>query len=86
MNKISSVLLALCLMSTASLTFSMEPMEKHGAMEKDAISKDAMKKEPMAKEGAKMKADPKKMKKPNEKMEQGDKMEHSGSMAMDPKK
>ena len=87
MNNFSSTLLALCLMSTASLTFAMEPMEKHGAMEKDAISKDAMKKTPMTKEGAMMKADPKKMKKPqNDKMEQGDKMEHGGSMAMDPKK
>jgi pentapeptide MXKDX repeat protein len=76
MNKISSVLLALSLMSTASLTFAMEPMDKSG----DAMSKDAMKKEPMAKEGAMMKAEPKKMKKQN------DKMEHGGSMAMEPKK
>ena len=81
MNKISSVLLALSLMSTASLTFAMEPMEKHGAMEKDA-----MKKEPMAKEGAMMKAEPKKMKKQNDKMEQGGKTEQGGSMAMEPKK
>lgn len=86
MTNFSSTLLALCLMSTASLSFAMEPMEKHGDMEKDAISKDAMKKNPMAKEGAMMKADPKKMKPQNDKMEQGDKMEHSGSMAMDPKK
>jgi pentapeptide MXKDX repeat protein len=63
MNKISSALLALCLMSTASLTFAMEPMEKGSAMEKGAMSKDDMKKEPMAKEGAMMKAEPKKMKK-----------------------
>ncbi|MHB1291189.1 MAG: hypothetical protein ACYCY5_03250 [Sulfuricella sp.] len=63
MNKISSVLLSLCLLSTASLTFAMEPMDKHGAMEKDAMSKDAMKMEPMKKEGAMMKAQPKKMKK-----------------------
>lgn len=80
MNKFSSVLLALSLLSTASLTFAMEPMEKHGAMEKDAMSKDAMKMEPMKKEGAMMKAEPKKMKKQNGKMEQG------GSMAMEPKK
>jgi pentapeptide MXKDX repeat protein len=80
MNKFSSVLLALSLMSTASLTYAMDPMEKHGAMEKDAMTKDAMKKEPMAKEGAMMKAEPKKMKKQN------DKMEHGGSMTMEPKK
>lgn len=80
MNKISSALLALCLMSTANLTFAMEPMDKGGAMEKDAMSKDAMKKEPMAKKGAMMKAEPKKMKKQTDKMEQG------GSMAMEPKK
>ena len=86
MNKLSSALLALCLMSAASLSFAMEPMEKHGAMEKDAMSKDAMKKEPMAKEGAMMKAEPKKMKKQNAKMEQGEKMEQGGSMAMEPKK
>ena len=75
MNKFSSVLLALSLMSTASLPFAMEPMDKSGAMEKDT-----MKKEPMAKEGAMMKAEPKKMKKQSDKMEQG------GSMAMEPKK
>jgi hypothetical protein len=75
MNKFSSVLLALSLLSTASLTFAMEPMEKHGAMEKDA-----MKMEPMKKEGAMMKEQPKKMKKQNGKMEQG------GSMAMEPRK
>lgn len=80
MNKFSSVLLALSLLSTASLTFAMEPMEKHGVMEKDAMSKDAMKMEPMKKEGAMMKEQPKKMKKQNGKMEQG------GSMAMEPRK
>ena len=80
MNKFSSALLALSLMSTASLTFAMEPMDKSGAMEKDTMNKDAMKKEPMAKEGAMMKAEPKKMKKQSDKMEQG------GSMAMEPKK
>ena len=56
MNKFSSALIALCLMGTASLTFAMEPMDKSGAMEKDAMSKDAMKMEPMKKEGAMMKA------------------------------
>ncbi len=86
MKKFSSLLLALSLLSTASLTFAMEPMDKSGAMEKDAMSKDAMKKEPMAKEGAMMKAEPKKMKKQNTKMEQGEKMEQGGSMAMEPKK
>jgi len=75
MNKFSSVLLALSLMSIASLSFAMEPMDKSGAMEKGA-----MKTEPMKKEGAMMKAEPKKMKKQNDKMEQG------GSMAMEPKK
>ncbi|GAO36630.1 hypothetical protein SCT_2039 [Sulfuricella sp. T08] len=80
MNKISSALLALSLLSTASLTFAMEPMDKSGAMEKDAMSKDAMKKEPMAKEGVMMKVEPKKMKRQKDKMEQG------GSMAMEPKK
>ena len=86
MNKFSSVLLALSLLGTANLSFAMEPMEKHGAMEKDTMSKDAMKKEPMAKEGAMMKAEPKKMKKQNDKMEQGGKVEPGGSMAMEPKK
>ena len=81
MNKFSSALLALCLTSTASLSFAMEPMEKHGAMDKDA-----MKKEPMDKEGAMMKAAPKKMKRQNDKMEQGGKIEQGGSMAMEPKK
>lgn len=76
MNKISSALLALSLISTASFSFAMEPMEKQGAMEKDA-----MKMEPMKKEGAMMmKAEPRKMKKQNDKMEQG------GKMAMEPKK
>jgi len=86
MNKISSALLSLCLLSTASLTFAMEPMDKSGAMEKSAMSKDAMKMEPMKKEGAMMKAQPKKMQKHNDKMEQGGKMEHGDSMAMEPKK
>ena len=81
MNKITSTLLSLCLMCTASLAFAMEPMDKGEAMEKGAMSKDAMKKEPVAKEGAMMmKAQPKKMKK------QDDKMEKGGSMAMEPKK
>jgi len=75
MNKISSALLALCLMCTGSLAFAMEPMDKGGAMEKDTMSKDAMKKEPMKKDGAMMmKAQPKKMKKQDDKMEQGEKM------------
>lgn len=78
MNKFSSTLLSLCLLGTSSLTFAMEPMEQHGAMEKDA-----MKIESMNKDGAMTKAQPKKMKKKTNKM---DKMEHGGSMAMDPKK
>lgn len=81
MNKFSSALLSLCLMSTAGLTLAMEPMEKH-----DAMSKDTMKMEPMKKEGAMMKAQPKKMKAPDGKMEKSDKMEYGGSMAMEPKK
>lgn len=81
MNRISSVLLALSLLSTASLTFAMEPMDKNGAMGKDAMSKDAMKKE-----GAMMKAQPKKMKKQTDKMEQSDKIEHDVGMTMEPKK
>jgi len=81
MNKISSALLSLCLMCTASLAFAMEAMDKAATMEKGAISKDAMmKKEPMSKEGAMMKAQPKKMEKPHDKMEPG------GSMSMEPKK
>lgn len=81
MNKISSVLLALCLICTGSLALAMEPMDKGGAMEKNAVSKDAMKKEPMKNGGAMMmKAQPKKMEK------QGDKMEQGGSMAMEPRK
>jgi len=75
MNKISSVLLPLCLLGATSLTFAMEPMDKNSTMEKDAMSKDIMKKE-----GAMMKAQPKKMEKQNDKMEQG------GSMPMEPKK
>lgn len=71
MNKISSVLLALCLMCTGGLALAMEPMDKGGAMEKDTMSKDAMKKEPMKKDGAMMKAQPKKMEKQGDKMEQG---------------
>jgi hypothetical protein len=91
MNKISSALLALSLMISASLTFAMEPMDMNGAMEKGAMSKDGIKhedmtKESMNKEGAMMKAQPKKMKKQSGTMEQGGKMEHSGSMAMKPKK
>lgn len=84
MNKFSSLLLALSLLGTASLTFAMEPMDKSGAMEKDA-----MKMEPMKKEGAMLKAEPKKMKKQADKMdkmEPGGKMEHGGSMAMEPRK
>mgnify|MGYP003407253447 CR=1 FL=1 len=81
MNKISTTLLSLCLMCTASLSFAMEPMDKHEAMEKGAMAKDTMKKEPAASEGAMMmKAKPKKMEKQN------DKMEKDGSMAMEPKK
>jgi len=76
MNKFSSALLALSLLGTASLTFAMEPMDKSGAM----------KMEPMKKESAMMKAEPKKMKKQNDKMEQDGKMEQGGSMAMEPKK
>jgi hypothetical protein len=77
MNKISSVLLPLCLMCVASLAFAAEPMmDKNGAMEKGAMSKDDMNKE-----GAMMmKAQPKKMKKTNDKMEQ------DGKMTMEPKK
>lgn len=87
MNKISSALLSLCLMSTAGLSFAMEPMDKNAAMEKGAMAKDAMKKEAMAQEGAMMmKAKPKKMEKQNDKMEKDGKMEHGGSMAMEPKK
>ncbi|MBZ0105408.1 MAG: hypothetical protein K8H84_07225 [Sulfuricella denitrificans] len=86
MNKISTTLLSLCLMCGASLAFAMEPMDKHDAMEKGAMTQDAMKKEPMTKEGAMMKAKPKKMEKQADKMEKGDKMEHGGSMAMEPKK
>ncbi len=87
MNKISSTLLSLCLMCSASLAFAMEPMDKHDAMEKGAMSKDAMKKEPMTKDGAMMmKAQPKKTEKQNDKMEKGDKMEHGGSMTMEPRK
>lgn len=84
MNKFFPALVALCLLDTASLTFAMEPMDKSGAMEKDA-----MKMEPMKKEGAMTKAAPMKMKKQNDKMdqmEQGGKMEHGSSMSMDPKK
>jgi pentapeptide MXKDX repeat protein len=80
MNKISSVLLSLCLMCTGSLAYAADSMDKNGAMDKDAMSKDAMKKEPMKKEDAMMKAQPKKMQK------QDDKMEHGGSMSMEPKK
>jgi hypothetical protein len=80
MNKFSSALLAICLLSSASLSFAMEPMEQHGAMEKEAMSKDAMKMEPMKKGGAMTKAQPKKMEKQNTKMEQG------GKMAMEPMK
>ena len=81
MNKISSVLLALCLMSAGSLALAMEPMDKGGAMEKDTMGKNAMKKEPMKKDGAMMmKAQPKKMQKQGDKMEQGEKM------PMEPKK
>jgi hypothetical protein len=85
MNNFSSTLIALCLMGSASLTLAMEPMDKSGAMEKDAMSKDAMKMEPMKKEGAMMKEQPKKIKKQNDKMEQGGKMEPR-SMTMKPKK
>lgn len=81
MNKISSALLSISLMCTAGLALAMEPMEKGGAMEHNAMAK-----EPMKNEGAMMKATPKKMKKQGDKMEQGGKMEHSGSMSMEPKK
>ncbi|MDP1634785.1 MAG: hypothetical protein Q8L69_08890 [Gallionellaceae bacterium] len=68
-------------MCAGSLALAMEPMDKGGVMEKDAMSKDAMKKEPMKKDGAMMmKAQPKKMEK------QGGKMEQGGSMSMEPKK
>ena len=80
MNKISSLILSLCLMCAASLAFAMEPMDKGGAMEKDSVSKDAMKKDTMKKDGAMMKAAPKKMDKKD------DKMEPAGGMAMEPKK
>jgi pentapeptide MXKDX repeat protein len=86
MNKISSVLLSLCLMCTGTLAFSMDSMDKNGAMEKSTMSKEVMKKEPMNKEGAMMKAKPKKMQKQNDKMEQGSKMEHGAGMSMEPKK
>lgn len=87
MNKISTTLLSLCLMCTASLSFAMEPMDKHEAMEKGAMTKDAMKKEATASEGAMMmKAKPKKSEKQNDKMEKDGKMEHGGSMTMEPKK
>lgn len=86
MNRISSVLLALSLLSTASLTFAMEPMDKNGAMGKDTMSKDAMKKEPMKKEGAMMKAQPKKMKKQTGKTEQSDIIKNDDGMSMEPKK
>ena len=91
MNKLSSALLSICLMCTASLAFAMEPMDnsgnmEKGAMEKGTMGKDAMKNEHMNKEGAMMKAKPKKMHKQKDKMEQGGKMEHGGSMPMEPKK
>ncbi|MEN6584978.1 MAG: hypothetical protein ABFE02_02865 [Sulfuricella sp.] len=81
MNKISSLLLSLCLMCAGSLAFAMDSMDKNGAMEKDTMSKDAMKKE-----GAMMKAQPKKMQKKNDKMEQGEKMERGDGMSMEPRK
>lgn len=86
MNKISSAVLALCLMCGGSLALAMEPMEKHDTMEKGAMTKDTMKKEPMTKDGAMMKAQPKKMEKQQDKMAPADKMEHGGGMAMEPKK
>lgn len=76
MNKISSVLLPLCLTCIASLAFAAEPIDRNSAMERGAMSKDDMNKE-----GAMMmKAQPKKMKKTNDKMEQ------DGKMTMGPKK
>jgi hypothetical protein len=77
MNKISSVLLPLCLMCIAGLANAAEPMmDKNSAMERGAMSKDDMNKD-----GAMMmKAQPKKMKKPSDKMEQ------DGKMTMEPKK
>lgn len=87
MNKISATLLSLCLIGSASLAFATEPMDKNGAMEKDAMSQGAaMKKEPMKKEGAMMKSKPKKMHKKDDKMAPGDKMERGDSMPMEPKK
>lgn len=88
MNKISSVLLSLGLMCTAGFAFSMEPMEKAGAMENGAMMKKEtmtkegamMKKETMSKDGVMMKAQPKTMEKSHDKMEKG------GGMTMEPKK
>ncbi|HUW51342.1 MAG TPA: hypothetical protein VMV75_10060 [Sulfuricella sp.] len=86
MNKLSSALLSISLMCAAGLALATEPMDKNGAMENSAMAKDAMGKDAMKKEGKMMKAAPKKMKKQNDKMEQGGKMEHGGSMSMEPKK
>lgn len=87
MNKISTALMSLCLLGSASLSFAMEPMDKNSAMEKGAMAKDTMKKEPMANEGAMMmKAKPNKTEQQKDKMDKDAKMEHGGSMAMEPKK
>ena len=51
MNKITAVLLSLCLMCSASLAIAADAMDRPDAMDKGAMSKDAMKKDAMKKEG-----------------------------------